>query len=65
MLWTLGYWGVGAVFLLRGIAAYAPSVFSYAVGTPFCDLNRYYYAPLCLAIAAAMAIVYGRAPHPG
>lgn len=64
-LWTMGYWGVGAVFLLRGIAAYAPGVFSYAVGTPFYDLNRHYYAPLCLAIAAAMALVYGRASQPG
>lgn len=63
-LWTLGYWGVGAVFLLRGIAAYTPRVFAYAIGTPFHDLNRYYYAPLCLAIAAAMAISYGRASQP-
>ncbi len=63
-LWTVGYWGVGIVFLLRGIAAYAPGVFSYAIGTPFFDLNRHYYAPLCLAIAAAMAISYGRASHP-
>lgn len=59
-LWTVGYWGVVIVFLLRGIAAYAPGVFSYAIGTPFYDLNRHYYAPLCLAIAAAMAISYGR-----
>ena len=64
-LWTVGYWGVGVVFLLRGIAAYIPGVFSYAVGTPFYDLNRYYYAPLCLAIAAAMAISYGRVSQPG
>lgn len=64
-LWTLGYWGVGAVFLLRGIAAYAPGVFSYAIGTPFYDLNRHYYGPLCLAIAAAMAISYGRVSQPG
>jgi hypothetical protein len=65
VLWTLGYWSVGTVFLLRGVAAYAPRVFSYAIGTPFYDLNRYYYAPLCLAMAAAMAIVYGRASYPG
>ncbi len=64
-LWTVGYWTVGAVFLLRGIAAYAPGVFSYAIGTPFYDLNRHYYAPLCLAMAAVMALVYGRASHPG
>ena len=63
--WTLGYWGVGVVFLLRGIAAYAPGVFSYAIGTPFYDLNRHYYGPLCLAIAAAMAISYGRGSQPG
>ncbi len=64
-LWTAGYWGVGLVFLLRGIAAYAPGVFSYAIGTPFYDLNRHYYAPLCLAIAAAMAISYARASQHG
>jgi Protein of unknown function (DUF3995) len=63
--WTVGYWGVGLVFLLRGIAAYAPGVFSYAIGTPFYDLNRHYYAPLCLAIAAAMAISYGRSSRAG
>ncbi len=63
--WAAGYWGVGVVFLLRGIAAHAPGVFSYAIGTPFYDLNRHYYAPLCLAIAAAMAISYVRAWQPG
>jgi hypothetical protein len=64
-LWAVGYWGVGVVFLLRGIAAYAPGVFSYAIGTPFYDLNRYFYAPLCLAIAAAMALLYRRASQSG
>lgn len=63
-LWTVGYWGVVIVFLLRGLAAYAPGVFSYAIGTPFYDLNRHYYGPLCLAIAAAMAISYGRSSQP-
>jgi len=63
--WTMGYWGVGVVFLLRGIAGYGPGVFSYAIGTPFYDLNRHYYAPLCLAIAAAMALSYGRVSQAG
>lgn len=63
-LWTVGYWGVVLVFLLRGIAAYAPGVFSYAIGTPFYDLNRHYYAPLCLAIAAAMGLLHGRGLPP-
>lgn len=37
----------------------------WGLGTPFYDLNRHYYAPLCLAIAAAMAISYGHASQPG
>ncbi|MEJ0060569.1 MAG: hypothetical protein WDM79_13780 [Terricaulis sp.] len=32
--------------------------FNYARGTPFYDLNRRYYAPLCLAIAAALIADY-------
>jgi hypothetical protein len=36
-------------------------VFEYARGTPFFELNRLYYAPLCLLIAAALAADFPRA----
>lgn len=56
ILWTVGFWSVFAVFLLRGAATYTP-IFDYAIGAPFYELNRLYYGPLCLAIAAAMAVL--------
>jgi hypothetical protein len=59
VLWTFGFWVVFTVFLLRGLAAYTPA-FAYAEGTPFFELNRLYYGPLCLAIAGAMAVDYFR-----
>ncbi len=43
------------MFLLRGLAGFVPAVFRYAEGTPFHRLNRVFYSPLCLAIAAAFA----------
>lgn len=49
-----GYSVLIAVFGLRGIAPYVSPVFEYARGTPFFALNRLYYAPLCLLIAAAL-----------
>lgn len=51
---TAGYVALIFVFGLRGLAPYLTPVFSYAQGTPFFELNRLYYAPLCLAIAAAL-----------
>lgn len=51
---TAGYVALILVFGLRGLAPYVTPAFSYAQGTPFFDLNRVYYAPLCLAIAAAL-----------
>lgn len=50
-----GYGVLILVFGLRGIAPYVSPVFEYARGTPFFALNRFYYAPLCLLIAAALA----------
>jgi len=49
-----GYATLIAVFGLRGLAPYVTPAFAYARGTPFHDLNRRYYAPLCLVIAAAL-----------
>ena len=53
--WTLAVTAVAGVFLLRGIAAYLPLVFNYSRGTRFYELNRRYYAPLCLLIAVGIA----------
>lgn len=47
-----GYVVLILVFGLRGLAPYVAPVFEYARGTPFFDMNRLYYAPLCLIIAA-------------
>ena len=56
LLWSLSYWGACAVFLLRGSATFVPGVFEYARATPFFNLNRRIYGPLCLAIGAGMAL---------
>jgi hypothetical protein len=53
----LGRWGLGAVFLGRGLATYVPPIFRYAEGTPFAALNRRAYGPLCLAIALGLLIL--------
>lgn len=50
-----GYAILILVFAVRGLTPYVSSVFEYARGTPFFELNRLYYAPLCLVIAAAFA----------
>lgn len=49
------YWGAASVFALRGIAGYIPAAMAYAKDTPFHRLNRLYYSPLCLIIAAGFA----------
>ena len=49
-----GYGVLILVFGLRGLAPYLTTVFDYARGTPFFGLNRLYYAPLCLLIAAGL-----------
>jgi hypothetical protein len=51
-----GFWIACAVFALRGLAGFIPPIFAYARGTPFATLNRLYYSPLCLLIAAGFAI---------
>jgi len=52
VLIAIGFRGAALVFLVRGIAGFTPA-FRYAEGTPFYRLNRRYYSPLCLLIAAA------------
>jgi hypothetical protein len=50
-----GFWIACSVFALRGLAGFIPPVFAYARGTPFAALNRRFYSPLCLLIAAGFA----------
>ena len=52
VLVAVGLWGTALVFLARGVAGFTPA-FRYAEGTSFYRLNRRYYSPLCLLIAAA------------
>lgn len=54
---TVGFWAAASVFLVRGFAGFVPAVFRYAEGTPFHGLNRVFYSPLCLLIAAAFVVV--------
>lgn len=49
------YFGLTLVFLLRGAAGYFPALWRTAEGRPFYRLNRLYYSPLCLLIAAGLA----------
>lgn len=51
-----GYGVLMLVFASRGVAPYLTPVFEYARGAPFFELNRVYYAPLCLAIAVALLL---------
>ena len=53
----IGFWIVFAVFALRGLAGFIPPIFAYAQGTPFASLNRVFYSPLCLLIAAGFAAI--------
>lgn len=57
-LWLVrtGFWIACGVFALRGLAGFIPSIFAYAAGTPFERLNRRFYSPLCLLIAAGFAV---------
>jgi len=51
-----GFWVAFAVFALRGVAGFVRPVFAYAEGTAFASLNRRFYSPLCLLIAAGFAV---------
>jgi hypothetical protein len=51
-----GYLTLILVFALRGLAPYVTQVFAYARGTPFYTLNRRYYAPTCLLLAAGLIV---------
>ena len=51
-----GYATLILVFGLRGLAPYVTPAFNYARETPFFALNRLYYAPLCLIMAAGLIV---------
>jgi hypothetical protein len=51
---SIGLFVAAAVFVLRGVAGFAPPVTDYAKGTPFYDLNLILYSPLCIVIGAAL-----------
>ncbi len=44
-------------FLARGVAAYVPALRRFGPEEPFATLDRRYYAPLCIALAAGTAAV--------
>jgi hypothetical protein len=50
-------WACVFVFFARGLATYS-WVFDNTNGTAFYDLNRTFYAPLCLALGIGLAIVW-------
>ncbi len=50
----VGYIGLTAVFAARGLAGYIPAVWRRSERTPFHRLNRLFYSPLCLLIAAGL-----------
>ena len=56
LLAALAYFGLTAVFLLRGAAGYIPGLWRAAEGRPFHRLNRLYYSPLCLLIAGGLIL---------
>lgn len=49
-LTILGGYGLAAVFLARGVAAYLPAFRAYFPEEPFATLDRELYGPLCLFI---------------
>ena len=53
---VVGY-AIMAVFLLRGIAGFVPAWQRKHALEPFASLDRRYYSPLCLALAAGYAIL--------
>lgn len=55
-----GYAVLILVFAGRGLAPYVSPVFEYARGRPFFDWNLRLYAPLCLLIAALLALDFPR-----
>lgn len=53
----VGAWAVCAAFTVRGLAGlFAERIDPRVLGTPFARLNRQFYSPFCLALAALCAV---------
>lgn len=52
----VGYGAFAAVFLLRGLAGFFPTIWRYGAGTRFYTVNTRYYSPLCLLIALGLGL---------
>src|ERR1700710_2787628 len=57
--WLVGLAGAGAaaVFAGRGIAGYVPAWRARHPREPFASLDRHYYSPLCLLLAAGLVVL--------
>ena len=55
----LAYAAFAAVFLLRGLAGFFPTIWRYSDGTRFQTFNTRYYSPLCLMIALGLGLSLG------
>jgi hypothetical protein len=53
--------GVALVFAGRGIAGYVPAWRARHPREPFASLDRHYYSPLCLILAAGLAALLANA----
>ncbi len=56
MLFDVGVWGLGLVFLLRAVGNLRTfGFFKIVKGTPFADWDTWLYSPLCLLLALLAA----------
>lgn len=62
-LQRLALYGVIAVFVLRGGAAYVPTFRQFSPEEPFATLDMKFYAPLCLLLGAGFAMLARRRPR--
>ncbi|MHA7872553.1 MAG: DUF3995 domain-containing protein [Hyphococcus sp.] len=49
--------GAGLVFFARGVAGYFFDTVAWTPVEPFATLNRFFYSPVCLAIAVAFLLL--------
>ena len=56
-MWSLGMIGLTFIFVARGIASYVPVFRAQAGEQPFARYDQMFYAPLCLVLGGAFAIM--------
>ncbi len=61
-LWLTGVWALFAVFALRGLIGYLPPFAGEL--EPYVHLNKIFYSPLCIVIAAGTALSIMRREKP-